>query len=145
MAKSPRWRHKRGMTANRFVELIAFILIPIALIREVWWSRVLFGKPWERGRPEGLEALDLGGLSALQSGIPAMVLTLVVALVTALGLNALVPLFKGRFLAFVQLAALAVAANVIAGNPAHGFVGFWIMGGFCLVAFNLIGAFLLRE
>lgn len=133
------------MTANRFVELIAFILIPIALIREVWWSRILFGKPWDRSRPHEIEALDLGGLSALQSGIPAMVLTLVVALITALGLMALVPVLKGKFLAAVQIIALGGAALVVGLNPGHGFVAYWIMGGFCLVAFNLMGAFLLRD
>ena len=133
------------MTANRFIELIAFILIPIAVIRQVWWSRQLFGKPWEVGRPDGLQALDLGGLGALQSGIPAMALTLVVALVAALGLNLLLPVLKGKFLAALQILALTAAAVVIALNPGHGFVGYWIMAGFCLVALNLIGAFLLRE
>ena len=43
------------MTASRFIELIAFILVPIALVRELWWSGLLFGRPWGRARPPEAE------------------------------------------------------------------------------------------
>ena len=66
------------MTASRFIELIALILIPIALLRELWWSRLLFDRPWGgASKPLETEPLDLGGLNALTSGVPAMVLTVV--------------------------------------------------------------------
>ena len=132
------------MTAARFVEFLAFILVPIAAIRALWWSDLLFAKPWARSRPEGMAALDLGPFEALTAPLPALAFTLAAALGVGMILSLLLPLLRAAFLPGVQLLALAAAALILALHPSQGFAAYWMMAGFCLVALNLMAAFLLR-
>ena len=131
------------MTAARFIELIAFVLIPLALV-ELWWSDLLFANPWEGTKPFDATPFYDGPLSILLSGVPAMVISVLggMGLAAILGLASLGA--RERFLALVQILALGLSVAVIWWHPVVGFAALWIMAGFFLIATNLIAAFLIR-
>ena len=129
------------MTLSRLLAVFFFALIPLAALRALWWSDVLFGKPWDAAKPLDQEPwLDF---SLLPEWFSAG-LTLIAGLVLALGLDALMKAQRlGALPLSILLSALA-SALAVGLNPGIGWAGLWPMLGFMSVAMIWLYAVLNR-
>ena len=118
------------MGVRRLLIVLLLGLLPLAGWRALWWSELLFARPW--GAAGGGEA-DYGRYAGLLTGGYAAALTLVLGLILALILDALLT-GRGLALPILMLLSLIAAALLTLLLPGLALAAFWILWGFWLTA-----------
>ena len=119
------------MSILRLLFVLSVGLVPLALLRELWWSELLFLRPWEA---LGGGQLALGVFADLLSGWFAGLLTLIMGLFIALALDVVLGFSRRASSALLLALALAACLITIALIPTLSFAASWILGGYLLAA-----------
>jgi len=125
------------MTAGRFLFVLFFGVLPLAALRELWWSPILFAEPWAHA---GGGVADFGPLTALLSGWFAAGLTLMLGLLALLLLDLVEGAWPYGGLALAGLLALALSVLTTWLHPNVGGGGFWPLLGFFSLALIWLSA-----
>lgn len=127
------------MSVQRLLLLLVCALLPLAGLRAVWWSDVLFGKPWANA---GGGRWDLGAFAGLMEGYFAAALTLALGLVLILIFDVLIGVLQRAFLPLMVIGAGLAGAAMTLIHPSLSWAGFWPLFGFFLGSFIWLFAWL---
>ena len=125
------------MTALRSAYLVLFALVPLVGLRDLWWSQLLFARPWSSA---GGGDSDLGVFTLIFNSWPGGLVLGVCGLGVALLIDTLWPLLRGATLALALAFSLLLSALIVLLIPTLQWAAIWPLAGFNLVFVSWIYA-----
>ena len=119
------------MSLQRFVLVLLFAALPLAALRGLWWSDLLFGKPWDAAGEGVFTTLNMANL---MQGALGGIVTFVALTFVAVGLDMLIGAARRATLPLSLLIGLAIAALIPHLMPGLKWAAFWPLAGYILVA-----------
>lgn len=119
------------MNVTRMMILLLLGLIPLAGLRELWWSDVLFLRPWDAA---GGDSLHLGTYAPLFQGRFASIWTILIGLFAGLVIDTLVGFLRRLTLPTLGFLALISASLIVGLVPALTWAALWPLFGFLLAS-----------
>lgn len=119
------------MSLTRFALVLLLAVLPLAFLQGLWWSDLLFGKPWSKVGEGVLTTWNMTGL--LQGWVGVLVVFVVLTFI-AVGLDMLIGGAGRSALTLALLIGLIVAALIPQLSPNLSWAAFWPLGGYTLVS-----------